>query len=157
MERYGRDYGHGRWRQSGFRGYDEEFTPGYSGSPGYRTPSNRNAWNGPRGRQNGWDEFGDGHQNWGARDDSRRTFPLNNQARFDQEGWGQRQPRWLGQNYDNDFGSGTGRYGYSSGGRHFRGRQDEYDHDFMDRVRQGWNQVRDEARGWFHRGYDRGW
>lgn len=159
MDRYGRDYyARGRRDQSGFRGYDEEFTGGYSGSPGYRTsPMREGRWAGRRGYQNGWDEFGVGHERWGAREGFRDTFPLRNEARFDQEGWGQRQPRWLRPGYDDDFGSGTGRYGYSSGGHHFRGPQDEYDHDFIDRIRRGWNQFRDEARSRLHRGYDRNW
>jgi hypothetical protein len=160
MERYGRDYGRGRRRHPGFRGYrgyDEDFGAGYSESPGYRTPPMRSGWGGQRPGRNGWDSFDDGYERWGAREDLRNTFPLRNEARFDQEGWGQPRPRWLRHGYDDSFGSGTGRYGYSSGGRHFRGPREEYDHDFMDRLRRGWNHFRDETRSRLHRGYDRDW
>jgi hypothetical protein len=35
---------------------------------------------------------------------------------------------------------------------------EDYDTDFGDRVRQGWNRLREEARGWMGRGgYDRNW
>jgi hypothetical protein len=33
----------------------------------------------------------------------------------------------------------------------------DYDENFGDRIRRGWNRLRNEARGWMGRGYDRGW
>src|SRR5690606_16555834 len=92
------------------------------------------------------------------------------QSDFDDE-WNRSRQGW-GRNFDDDWGSSQrfheGDYGYGGsmgrgGGygrydRSYFGRDrntGSYDEDFSDRLRRGWRRLRDEARDWMGRGYDR--
>lgn len=137
MARYGRDYG--AWH----RGYD----PGY-GAAGY---TGRGDWGG--GYYGGGMEGGLANRGfYGGRFGEARTN--------------------RGYDFDEGYEPGRGYYGgrYGEGGMYgprgtYRGWGGaarggwarDYDRDFGDRVREGWNDLRRGVRRTFRGGYDRGW
>jgi hypothetical protein len=82
-------------------------------------------------------EFG-GNQEFGNRDFGNRDFGNRDYGWNREYGW------------NRDFGGRGMQGGESRLGT-------DYDEDFGDRLRRGWDRLRDEARGWMGRGYDRRW
>ena len=81
-------------------------------------------------------------------------------------GWSSTGHGWGRPDMDEGYNSPYGRYSsrpYPGTNEYERsryggeGRFLDYDEDFGDRLRRGWNRFREEARGWMGRGYDRGW
>ncbi len=158
MAYYGRDYNRSRYNRYGRSGgYDYGFGAGYEGF-GRWNPSRSRGWGETERDRFGYGGRGSG---WGQSD-------------FDDE-WNRSRQGW-GRNFDDDWGSSQrfheGDYGYGGSmgrgggyGRYDRGyfgrdrdrNTGSYDEDFSDRLRRGWRRLRDEARDWMGRGYDRGW
>lgn len=174
MARYGNDFTSGRYMR-----YDRNQEPMGSGYDfGYR---GADRWGGgySSGRGHGWGDF-EGNRGWSARnrnssgdlDESWGSMGHGGGRRDYGEGhygtpgagYGRSGSTFgAGSAFGQARGSGQSRYGgpqrnfydrdmNASGGRIGQ----DYDEDFGDRLRQGWNRFRQEARGWMGR-YDRGW
>ena len=178
MARYGEEF-HGRynWRSGPDQGgYDRGFRGGWNqtwgqarnahggfgGGSGWGTPSAgrggelNESWS-SMGHGRGRSDFGSG-SGYGRNDFSRNDFGRNDFGRsyFGDEGrggstsWGRHGQLEPMSRYEagREFGGGpyrSGRVGH------------DYDDGFSERIRRGWNRLRDEARDWMGRGYDRGW
>ncbi len=176
--------GYGRWNSARNRGWDEtdrdRFGSGRGTGWGQQHADDR--WQ--RSTQ-GWgrnfdDDWGTsqryhrgtGYGNQGYGNQSYGNQDYGSQG-FGRQGFGRQD---YGSDYgDRGFGGGQGfsgqRFGYGNqmGGSFDRGddrsfyggdrerHMSEYDQDFGQKIRRGWNRLRDEARDWMGRGYDRGW
>jgi hypothetical protein len=151
MARYGRDYYGGRFARRGFDGETESDYDRDYGRDGRWVWSVNRDYGSSRDRHRGW---GPQAENLDETWQSTSGFgPGYGRQRGDhgRDSWDD-DPSWR------DFGRGP-RYGYSNDpyhghvGRGYRAGHD-YQEDFGDRLRRGWNRFRDEARDWM-RGYDR--
>lgn len=127
----GRDWG---WGEMEGRGWDSAPRGGYGGGYGDRYGRNLDE---------SWDSAGSGYSGRGgwAREDG---YGGSRGAGYGGPvgGLGGRERSF----YDREMMGGRG--GNPRPG---------YDEDFGDRVRRGWHRLRNEARSWMGRGYDRGW
>ena len=176
MARYGSDFTSGRYTRIG----QGESEMGYDG--GYRGDDR---WgNDPWGRAERWDTFG-GNDGWGTRNRGYGR-DLNESWGSMGHGGGRQDYGDQGSGRSSGFrpspgagmfGSNLGHPGYrvdqSPGYTDFRGTNrnfydremhrgggrmgHDYDQDFGDRLRRGWNRFRNEARGWMGGGYDGRW
>jgi hypothetical protein len=161
MAYYGRDYsGRNNWMNRGENGirYDSEYGGGGYGrgwstdrGQGWSSLDRGIGW-GERGRTGG---FGNLDERWrsGAGRQGRPAFDEDRMGGYG--GWrggsyGSTNRGYLG-------GQGDISRGYDRGMTAHRRPTQEYDQDFGDRLRRGWNRFREEARDWMGRGYDRGW
>lgn len=173
MAHYGSDFTSGRYtrldRGEWGTGYDSGYRgQGWGGHSGGRGSGWSNL-----GRADGWgtanrgydrdlDEswesmgHGGGRQDFGDQGYGRPGFGRSSHGRygssFDRSG-----SRFGSSPGYSDYGAGQGNF-YDRDVRRFGGRiGHDYDADFSDRLRRGWNRFRNEAREWMGRGYDRGW
>jgi hypothetical protein len=163
MANYGRDYTRGRYTQRGSGMGSGGYDYGYRGF-------NRGGWGSERGRDwssgrgRDWSDV-DRNYGWGRGDQ------FGGPRDFD-ESWNSTGPGWGRQEFSNDWdapyrgfrtrpgrigGYGRPEHGYMGSEGPARPGREEYDQDFGDRLRRGWNRFREEARDWIGRGYDRGW
>jgi hypothetical protein len=164
MAHYGMDYTGGRYIRRGrmdrSRGYDAGYSGGWGGERGSwgargeewgRDEGDR--WGGPNRFRTGR-EFGEGwggSEGWGGEGYGGRQ----GRGRREMGDWPGMGGSGLGGRFE---GTGEGQGWYDREMRGYRGRMGgDYDVDFGDRIRRGWNRLREEARDWMGRGYDRGW
>lgn len=134
MARYGMDYNNtnrGNWNRTNVdRGFDRNSDVQFGrGSMGRENWTDRESWSGMGGSDRGFR---------GAE----RGYGTDRGFNYDVTG---RNAGGRGSMIGNRGGYDVG---YRAGG---------YDRDFGDRVREGWQDIKQSARGMFNRGYDRDW
>lgn len=161
MRHYGRDYGGQGWE--GHRGSRGRF----ESRPRFDQAERERGYDSLYGGRFGG--FGNESMSRGGSPGGHRSGGGGAFRGMDQEGGFARGGGWrgggagegrTGWGHDRaDFGGGRSRSGYGRGGTEFyRSRGEEYGRDFGDRIRHGWNRLRENVRDMMGgEGYDRGW